>query len=170
MKKFWLALLAVNLVISCSEKNENEDIPAAVESKQISLNQAPIFDFADKTFSFQKDSLPETCSDDNEIVCAVMQTVICTINPAQAKCDKSLMPSFIFMEDESLDRPTQMSYKIIELKPLAGGQLEVHTDSTCNGNWFGLCHGRIIYVMTQQNGHWVVKDIYARALETKNGL
>lgn len=166
MKKYWLALLAFNLLISCSDQNEAEEPQTPVESKQISLNQAPIFDFADKTFSFSKDSLPEKCTDGSEVVCAVSQTVICTISPSEAQCNKSLMPSFIFMEDESLDRPTQMSYKIIELKPLASGQLEVHTDSTCNGNWFGLCKDRIIYVMAQQNGKWIVKDIYARALTT----
>lgn len=167
MKKYWLALLAFNLLIACSEKNEAEEVQTPVESKQISLTQAPAFDFADKTFSFQKDALPENCSESSDVVCAVNQTAICTINPQKEQCSKALMPSFIFMEDESLDRPTQISYKIIELKPLAGGQLEVHTDSTCNGNWFGLCNGRIIYVMTQQNGKWIVQDIYARALTTE---
>lgn len=166
MKKYWFALLALNLLMACSDKNETKDTSVPVESKQISLNQAPIFDFADKTFSFQKDALPESCSENSDIVCAVNQTTICTINPQKEQCSKALMPSFIFMEDESLDRPTQISYKIIELKPLAGGQLEVHTDSTCNGNWFGLCKGRIIYVMVQQNGKWIVQDIYARALTT----
>lgn len=165
MKKYWLALLAFSMLAACSEQNDPEDIQPVAETKQISLNQAPIFDFADKTFSFQKDSLPDNCPESSEVVCAVNQTAICTISPYQTQCDKALMPSFIFMEDESLDRPTQISYKIIELKPLAGGQLEVHTDSTCNGNWFGLCDGRIIYVMAQQNGKWIVKDIYAREIK-----
>ena len=65
------------------------------------------------------------------------------------------------MEDESLQRPTQQSYKITKLKPLNDGTVEVYTQSTCNGVWFGLCNGNIIYVMKNVNNKWQVKDIYA---------
>ena len=40
--------------------------------------------------------------------------------------------------------------------------VELYTDSTCNGSWFGLCQGTVIYVLTQpDDGSWYVKDIYA---------
>ena len=71
------------------------------------------------------------------------------------------MPKFVFMEDESLQRPTSQSYKITKIKPLSDGSVEVYTQSTCNGNWFGLCNGNIIYVMSHQDNHWIVKEIYA---------
>lgn len=167
MKKYFVVFLALNLLAGCSDETQTEVVSEPVESKQISLNQMPIFDFADKVFAFQKGEKPDKIADENEIVQAVNLTVGCTVEPTLSICDKNLMPSFIFMEDDSLDRPTEMSYKITELKPLAGGNMEVYTDSECNGNWFGLCQGRIIYVMMQQNGHWIVKDIYARSGKAK---
>ena len=50
---------------------------------------------------------------------------------------------------------------ISKLKPLNDGTVEVYTQSTCNGVWFGLCNGNIIYVMKNVNNKWQVKDIYA---------
>ena len=70
------------------------------------------------------------------------------------------------MSDESLKRPTEISYKLHKMKPIAADLIEVHTDSTCNGNWFGLCQGRVIYVLVPDNDSWRVKDIYA--IEDRN--
>lgn len=162
MKKYLMVLFALNLLISCSDKQEENTARAPVETKQISLNQMPQIDYADKKFSFKADNLTQGCAEDSEIVCAINQTIKCTINPQFSDCDKALMPKFIFMQDESLDRPTEVSYQITKLKPLSGGMLEVYTNSDCNGTWFGLCKGTIIYVLSQQNNHWIVQDIYAR--------
>ena len=67
------------------------------------------------------------------------------------------------MVDDSLDRPTEISYQVTKLKSLDGNLIEVHTQSQCNGNWFGLCKGNIIYVIDFKNNNWIVKDIYALA-------
>jgi len=40
--------------------------------------------------------------------------------------------------------------------------IEVYTQGSCNGMWFGLCEGNIIYVLSNKNGFWAVKDVYAR--------
>ena len=68
------------------------------------------------------------------------------------------MPSFVFMQDETLTRPTFQSYKITKLTPRADGSVEVHTQSSCNGNWFGLCNGNIIYVMKNINCKVLLRD------------
>ena len=52
-------------------------------------------------------------------------------------------------------------FKIHKIKPVAADMVEIHTDSTCNGNWFGLCQGNIIYVLVPNGDSWRVKDIYA---------
>lgn len=163
MKKYWLVLLVLNLLISCSDKKDTEETAAPIEAKKISLNQMPQIDYADKIFTFKQNNLPQDCSEGSEIVCAINLTVKCTINPQLSFCDKALMPEFIFMQDESLNRPTEMSYQITKLKPLSGGMLEVYTKSECNGTWFGLCRGTIIYVLGQRNNQWIVQDIYARS-------
>lgn len=67
------------------------------------------------------------------------------------------------MEDESLQRPTEMTFRVYKLKPLKSGSVELYTESTCNGNWFGLCQGNIIYVLTPNGDKWNVNDIYAIA-------
>ena len=39
------------------------------------------------------------------------------------------------------------TYKITKMSPREDGSVEVYTQSSCNGNWFGLCNGNIVYVM-----------------------
>lgn len=157
MKKYLTIFLVLGILTACSDKTEENtpDNTAAAETP------APKIDYAQKSFHFSKDSLTAGCEDDSEIICAINLAVKCSINPKFAECDKSKMPKFIFMEDESLQRPTESGYKITKLKPIAEGQMEVYTQSQCNGQWFGLCNGNIIYVMGQKDGHWVVKDLYA---------
>lgn len=87
----------------------------------------------------------------------------CTIDPGRADCDRSKMPDFVFMNDESLQRPTEMSFRVYKLKPLNDGSVEAYTESTCNGNWFGLCQGNVIYVLSPNGNDWKVKDVYALA-------
>lgn len=168
MKKYWLVLLLITLLVSCSDKNDKEVATAPVKSKKISLIKTPSIDYADKKFSFSQEKIVSGCDEDSEIICAINRTIKCTIDPKFSECDKALMPKFIFMEDESLNRPTEMSYQITKLKPLSGGQMEVYTQSQCNGTWFGLCSGNIIYVMSQENNQWIVKDIYARTATIDN--
>lgn len=164
MKKYSALLLILTLISACSDKNSDDSVAASenMAPKQISLNKMPNADYAEKTFEFNADTLTSGCEEDSEIVCAINLALKCTINPKAEECDKSKMPKFIFMEDESLERPTAASYKITKMKPIADGQVEIYTESTCNGSWFGLCNGKIIYVMAQKNGKWIVKDLYAR--------
>ncbi len=122
---------------------------------------APNVAIEDKTFSFDAASLKPGCDEDSEIVCAVNLNAKCTLNPHFSECQKGLVPNFVFMEDESLGRPTRLSYKLQKIKPINAEMIEVHTVGTCDGNWFGLCQGNIIYVMAPRDGRWVVKDIYA---------
>lgn len=162
MKKYWVLLLALNLLVSCSDKkDETKTEETVAKTEEAEAYKAPQIDYATKTFEFKKDGLVSGCKDDSEIICTINLTIKCSIDPKFAECDKQKMPKFIFMDDESIERPTEVNYKIIKLKPLAEGQLEVFTQSTCNGSWFGLCNGNIIYVMEQKKGHWVVRDLYA---------
>ena len=156
MKKFLslcLIFLSLNACSKTDEQNQNEtqkpEASAGIDSE--------------KVFSFDINTLKPGCDNESQIVCAINASIKCTINPAFAECAelKAYMPNFIFMEDESLQRPTSQSYKITKIKPLSDGTVEVYTQSTCNGNWFGLCNGNIIYVMDYQNNRWVVKDLYA---------
>lgn len=156
MKKL-LILCAVLLSISaCLKKEENK--------REITKQPAPVEEIDKNTvFSFDINTLNEGCENSSQMICAINLSIKCTINPEFSECtnSKHIMPNFIFMQDESLKRPTSQSYKITKLKPLADGTIEVFTQSTCNGNWFGLCNGNIVYVMDFQNNQWIVKDLYA---------
>lgn len=154
MKKF-LSICAILLAITaCSKADEAQKTPAPQASASIDK---------ETVFSFDINTIVPGCDSDSEIVCAINASIKCTINPEFTECAelKAYMPNFIFMQDESLQRPTAQSYRITKMKPLSDGTVEVYTQSTCNGNWFGLCNGNIIYVMDRQNNRWVVKDIYA---------
>ena len=115
----------------------------------------------DKVFSYTKDNLKSGCNEESKMICDVDLAIKCTINPDFEECASSKLPRFIFMSDEGLNRPTEMSFKIHKIKPIATDLIEIHTNSTCNGNWFGLCQGRVIYVLVPQEDSWRVKDIYA---------
>lgn len=103
------------------------------------------------------------CNDDPAI-CAVDLAVKCTINPKSSFCDKTKLPRFIFMDDKSLTRPTMIDYTIVKTHPIDIHTIEVQTKSDCDGGWFGLCKGNVIYVLNNSSGEWIVKEIYA--LET----
>lgn len=104
-----------------------------------------------------------TCKDD-DAVCAVDLAVKCTINPKLSFCDKNKLPRFIFMDDDALGRPKKINYTVVKVHPIDLNTVEIQTKSDCDGIWFGLCNGNIIYVVNNSGGSWVVKEIYA--LET----
>lgn len=157
MKKYLALLTALCLVSACSEQKQEENATEAQKAETPAMT-----DYADKEFTFDAASLQTGCEENSELVCTLNMAVKCSINPKLADCDAKKLPKFIFMEDESLERPTQVTYKINKLKPLAGGMVEVYTSSRCNASWFGLCEGNIIYVMSAADGGWAVKDVYAR--------
>lgn len=162
MKKF-LAVSAIILALTACEKKENESAEAVnnLEEGEVIIVQ-PQFDvkFPEKSYKYNA-AESKDCQSDEEIICAVDLVARCTVNPKQDVCDTKKMPRFIFMEDESLQRPTAMSFTINKIKPIDLNNVEVYTTGKCDGKWFGLCEGNIIYSLNNKNGFWVVKDIYA---------
>ncbi len=149
-------LLLVGFSFSLVSKTEKKENPK--EENKVEQNEK----MPETMFVFAKDALSDDCLSKNEQFCAVESAVKCTINPDFAGCHDLNLPKFVFMQDSSLDRPTEMSYKIVSKRVLPNGTVEIHTDSTCNGGWFGLCQGKVIYVLAETaQGGWFVKDIYA---------
>lgn len=150
---FLLAGFSFSL-LSGSEKTADMQNSADVE-------QQP--DLPETLFAFNKDSLDAECLEKDPQLCAVEQAVKCTINPDLENCRSLNLPKFIFMQDPGLERPTEISYKVTNKRVLVNNNVEIYTDSSCNGGWFGLCQGTVIYVLSEPEGgnEWFVKDIYA---------
>lgn len=153
MKRLLLFCCLLALLYACK--------PADSDKKENTL-PAPAFSDAE-TYTVSATNLSPDCKEDSEIVCAINLSLKCTVNPSFSECseNKAYMPEFIFMQDDNLRRPTTVTYRINKLKPLEDGSIEVYTVSTCDGVWFGLCNGNIIYTMENLNGRWAVKDLYA---------
>lgn len=168
MRKFLCAFSALLLISACSdEKTTNQDTSTLSTQEALEKGEEivarPQFDveFEDVVYQYDINNLPQGCDKGSDIVCAIDLQVKCTINPKLAECDAKKLPRFTFMEDESLQRPTQSSFQIVKLKPIDATTVEVYTKSECNGVWFGLCKGNIVYVLSNAKGAWVVKDLYA---------
>jgi len=147
----WLSL---GFIVACSDKSEQAE---TVPQQEVSLGYENVI------FSYKQGEIKTGCSAKDALVCAVELAVKCTINPKHEECNKNLLPSFIFMEDESLQRPSEMSFRLYQLKPLSGGMVEAYTESNCNGGWFGLCQGNVIYVLAPHDDGWKINDIYSLA-------
>ena len=117
----------------------------------------------DTVFSFNTQNITAECSKDlPEMLCAVENAVKCTIKPDLENCANLNLPQFIFMTDPTVERPTEVNYKFINKEIQTTGSVNIYTESSCNGGWFGLCQGTVIYVLGQsKKGSWRVKDIYA---------
>lgn len=162
MKNKWivvicmLALLGFSFYLVSKTKDADRTVVEA-DVVEVEMPKLP-----EQLFEFNQSNLPEECALDDAMFCAVETAVKCTINPTLEFCSQADLPKFLFMQDPGLDRPTEMSYKIIDKKALNNDTTEIYTESNCNGNWFGLCQGTIIYVMAQKPENvWYVKDIYA---------
>ena len=157
MKNFVLMLCACLMLAACSDKNTDT-------AEVTSVNDSVLTDFSEKTFEVNAATAAQPCGLNSETVCAVIDYISCSINPNLQKCrdSKSFLPSFVFMNDESLERPTWQKFQIVKIKPLSSGDMEIYATSTCDGKWFGLCQGNIIFVLTNKNSRWFVKDVYAR--------
>jgi hypothetical protein len=138
-------------IVSCYKENSNTE-----KTNKNNINKETIF-------SFGLHNMEEGCSSSSEMICIINASIKCTLDPLFKECKKykNRIPPFIFMQDENLKRPTTQSYKITKLVPRNDGTIEVVTNSSCNGNWFGLCNGNIIYVMKNINSNWHIIDIYA---------
>ena len=162
MKKFFTLFFVVLFINACSKSDSQNQNNSSTKTLETNKNISQTID-KNTIFSFDINTLKPGCDNQSQIVCAINVTIKCTINPDFEECEKNKanMPSFVFMQDESLQRPTSQSYKITKIKPLQDGSIEVYTQSTCNGNWFGLCNGNIIYVLQNKDDAWIVKDLYA---------
>ena len=160
MKKIIVALgliLLVGFSTYLLKKDHKEVV--MVEEQEIIVQEPKL---PDTLFSFKKEELTKECSTSNAQLCAIEQAVKCTINPDLEGCSEAKLPKFIFLSDSGIDRPSEISYKLTDKKILNNQNVEFYTDSSCNGTWFGLCHGRVIYVLAPEgNNNWSVKDIYA---------
>ena len=153
-----LALLSFSFTLL--KKTENKKV-AVEDTQEIVYEEEKL---PDTTYTFNVEKLPETCEEADEVFCAVEKAVKCTIKTDLPFCAALDLPRFIFMTDPSIERPTEISYKFINKKVLPNNTIEIHTDSACNGRWFGLCQGTIIYVLKPADStvkEWHVKDIYA---------
>lgn len=155
MKKLFSFFTALLFLCACSPQEEASAADTPAPSADVPLDE--------QIYSFDINNIPTGCDSPSEIICAINLSIKCTINPDFSECaeNKDAMPGFVFMRDESLQRPTSQTYKIGKIKPLDDGSVEIYTQSTCNGNWFGLCNGNIIYVMKNNGSRWIVKDLYA---------
>ena len=150
MKKIFILFLMF-FIVSCSKENSNTE-----KTNKNNINKETIF-------SFDLHNMEEGCSSSSEMICIINTSIKCTLDPLFEECKKykNRIPPFIFMQDENLKRPTIQSYKITKLAPRNDGTIEVVTNSSCNGNWFGLCNGNIVYVMKNLDSKWYIKDMYA---------
>lgn len=169
MKKWGSVLAALLLINACSDPQEQNNGNAEMLPAEAVLEQGeeiivqPKFDikFEDIVYNYDAANLPGQCEKGSDVICAIDLQVKCTINPKLAECDPKKLPKFTFMEDESLRRPTQQTFQVVKVKPIDPYTVEVYTRGTCNGVWFGLCQGNIVYVLNNKNGVWAVKDLYA---------
>ena len=112
-------------------------------------------------YNFTRHNFSEECSEQEKIYCAVENAVKCTINPDAKICSSLNLPSFIFLKDPSVERPSEINYRYTNKKVLPNGTIELYTESSCTARWFGLCQGNVIYVLDESKHKWYIKDIYS---------
>lgn len=153
-----LAILGLSVVLynKSTPNTQPEATPAEEQNEVIAQETLP-----ETIYTFNIENITGACEDENQQFCAVENAVKCTVSPELEFCSKLNLPAFIFMKDASIDRPSEISYKIASKKVLPNNTTEIYTESACNGSWFGLCQGTVIYVLTPVNDNWQVKDIYA---------
>ncbi len=166
MKKALLGTMALVLIILgyiyLLPKPEKVISSETLEPGEIVVIK-PVFDvkIPNHFIEYDKVSVSKTCQMEDDMLCAIDLMVKCTVDPTQSWCDKSKMPRFVFMEDESLGRPSRIILKVDKISPIDLNSVEVFTESKCNGQWFDLCEGKVIYVLRKKNNVWTVKDVYA---------
>ncbi|MBR5599619.1 MAG: hypothetical protein IKW39_06230 [Alphaproteobacteria bacterium] len=112
--------------------------------------------------SYGINNLKENCSSQDEIFCAIEKTVKCSINPKLSICKKGEVPSFVLGKTEDDVRPKNVSFAVTKIKPTAETRdISVYTKSQCDGSWFGLCQGTVIYSLSMKDGYWKVINVYA---------
>ncbi|MBO5037930.1 MAG: hypothetical protein J6C85_00525 [Alphaproteobacteria bacterium] len=125
----------------------------------------PVLDeqhFNEEVHTYKADDLNSGCAGEDKIFCAIERTVKCTMAPEFEGCDKKYVPSFVLGKTKDVVRPTEMSFKIIKIKPIIGEKdIAVYTQSDCDTMWFGLCKGTVVYSLSPKGDGWAVTNIYA---------
>ncbi|MCM1323774.1 MAG: hypothetical protein NC218_06395 [Acetobacter sp.] len=117
---------------------------------------------SDSVHSYTVVDVNNVCSAEDKIFCAIERAVKCTLVPELEGCSKEVVPAFILGRPDVAERPTEMSFAITKIKPVAeGADISVYTTSTCNAVWFGLCEGTVVYALSPRAEGWVVTNIYA---------
>lgn len=117
---------------------------------------------SDSVHSYTAADVKSGCTSEDKIFCAVEQAVKCTLAPELEGCVKDKIPSFILARPDVTERPTEMSFSITKIKPIASsGEVFVYTHSTCNAVWFGLCEGTVVYSLANTGEGWSVTTVYA---------
>ena len=149
------AVFCLWLVCAMTGNKKTEIVPLAVRGgEEVELNDA--------LHSYKKDNLSLKCENEDKVFCAIEKIVKCTIDPELEFCDKGGIPSFVLVKTEENIRPTEISFAITNMKPVPESEdIVVYTKSECNGSWFGLCQGTVIYSLTTRNGLWEVNNIFA---------
>lgn len=114
--------------------------------------------------TYTAQDLSAECSTDDHIFCAVERVVKCTMTPELDGCSKDNVPAFVLGKAKDTDRPTEISFRVMKIKPVPGStDVSVYTESDCNAMWFGLCKGTVVYALTPHEGenNWRVTNIYA---------
>lgn len=118
----------------------------------------------DEMHVYNAENLSEACSAEDGIFCAVEKVIKCTMEPDFQGCNKNVVPAFVIADAEDMERPTEMSFKIVKIKPIPeSSDISVYTESDCNAMWFGLCKGTVVYSLSPKDndGSWVVNNIFA---------
>ena len=116
----------------------------------------------DEMHVYNAEDISDECTATDGVFCAVEKVVKCTMKPDMESCNKKVVPAFVIADAEDMERPTEMSFKIVKIKPVPESQdISVYTESDCNAMWFGLCKGTVVYSLTQNEGNWVVNNIFA---------
>ena len=156
---FALGLLSLMLAKK-TPNNRETSVPTVTNDTPTAQEET----LPEEMFTINTQNMSDKCTLNNAMLCAVENAVKCTIKPEPATCSKQSLPKFIFMTDQSVDRPTEISFKFLNKKPLPNNTVEIYTESNCNGSWFGICEGTVIYVLAPNGDNaaaWKVNDIYA---------
>lgn len=160
MKKFLIFVVVLVVAYFAYDFYKSNQVPDIIEQEAVIEPQFDlVYDASEHVY--KKDSLSLQCDQKSEITCAVETMIKCSITPDLDICEKDKMPEFVFMQDENLGRPSEISYQISAIKTIDLNTIEVVTQSQCDGQWFGLCQGNVIYVVDNLKGFFRVKDVYA---------
>lgn len=156
----FIAIFALALWAMFCMQKKTEVVPQDVKQETAFPVTSDATD--EPTYVYKREHLEENCALDDKIFCAVERVVKCTINPDMNICNKDVVPAFVLGQTEDVERPSEISFKIVKIKPIPeSSDLSVYTKSDCNALWFGLCKGTVVYSLAASDENWQVTNIFA---------